>query len=244
MCYVEPPTPSMKQWAMDHPYWPLFDLRILTQRVEIRLPDDDVLAELAQLALKGVHDPALMPFLHPWTDAPQNEIGQGMMRWGWRHRATWSPNDWSFGGAVFVNGQVVGVQSLMAVDFAALRSIKSGSWLGLAHHGKGIGKEMRSAMLQFAFETLGAEEALSGGFYDNESSLGVSRALGYEESGRRTISRRGIPTEMIDLRIDRFKWRNGTHPEVEIQGFEECRNFFISASIEERSEPPSVTGFE
>ena len=41
-----------------------------------------------------------------------------MMQWGWRHRAEWSPLlDWSFNGAVFVNGELVGVQSLMAKDF-------------------------------------------------------------------------------------------------------------------------------
>jgi RimJ/RimL family protein N-acetyltransferase len=214
---------------MGNTYWPPFDLRIVTQRVEIRLPDDDVLAELARLALQGIHDPALMPFLHPWTDAPSPEIERGVMQWGWRHRATWSPSDWSFGGAVFVDGQVVGVQSLMAVDFAALHSVKTGSWLGRAHQGKGIGKEMRAAMLHFAFEALGAIEALSGGFPDNESSLGVSRALGYEETGRRTVSRRGIPTEIIELRLARSNWRETPHPHVEILGLEECRDFFIGS---------------
>jgi RimJ/RimL family protein N-acetyltransferase len=212
---------------MGNPYWPLFDLRIKSQRVEIRLPDDDVLTELARLALRGVHDPALMPFLHPWTDAPSPEIERGMMQWGWRHRATWSPSDWSFGGAVFVDGDVVGVQSLMAADFTALRSVKTGSWLGVAHQGTGIGKEMRTAMLHFAFEALGALEAHSGGFIDNESSLGVSRALGYEEKGRRTVSRRGIPTEMIELRLDRSRWRETPHPDVEIHGLEECMDFFL-----------------
>lgn len=212
---------------MGNPYWPLFDLRIATQRVEIRLPDDDVLAELARLAQLGVHDPALMPFLRSWTDAPSPEIERGVMQWGWRHRATWSPNNWSFGGAVFVDGEVVGVQSLMAVDFAALRSVKTGSWLGLAFQGKGIGKEMRTAILHFAFESLGAIEALSGGFPDNKSSLGVSRALGYERSGQRTVSRRGIPTEIIELRLAQSKWRQTPHPNVEVQGLELCRDFFI-----------------
>ena len=130
---------------------------------------------------------------------------------------------------MFVDGEVVGVQSLMAVDFAALRRVKTGSWLGPVHQGKGIGKEMRSAILQFAFEELGAVEAHSGGCLDNESSLGVSRALGYEENGRRTVLRRGIPTEMLELRLDRSRWREAPHPDVEIQGLEECRDFFISS---------------
>jgi RimJ/RimL family protein N-acetyltransferase len=212
---------------MGHPYWPLFDLRIVTERIEIRLPDDDVLAQLARLAQRGIHDPALMPFLTPWTDAPPAEIGQGVMKWGWRHRATWSANDWTFGGAVFVDDEVVGVQSLMAVDFATSRSVKTGSWLGLAHQGQGIGKEMRSAILHFAFETLGADEALSGGFVDNASSLGVSLSLGYEESGRSSVTRRGVPTEMINLRLDHARWRATTHPEIEIECFEECKDFFL-----------------
>jgi hypothetical protein len=34
------------------------------------MPDDDVLSDLARLASRGIHDPATMPFLHPWTDEP------------------------------------------------------------------------------------------------------------------------------------------------------------------------------
>ena len=214
---------------MGNPYWPLFDLRIRTERVEIRLPNDEVLAELAQLAAKGIHDAALMPFLHPWTDEPSPQLERGVMQWGWRHRAGWSPNDWSFNGAVFVSGEVVGVQSLMAKEFASNRSVKTGSWLGLAHQGAGIGKEMRTAILEFAFETLDALVARSGGFTDNPSSLGVSRALGYEEEGRRFVPRRGIPGELIDLRLDRSNWRQRAHAEVEILGFEDCRDFFIGS---------------
>jgi RimJ/RimL family protein N-acetyltransferase len=220
---------------MGNSYWPLFDLRIRTQRVEIRLPNDDVLGELGRLALKGIHDPTLMPFLHPWTDEPSPQLERGMMQWGWRHRAEWSPLDWSFNGAVFVNGEVVGVQSLMAKDFTSLRSVKTGSWLGIEHQGKGIGKEMRSAILYFAFETLGALEANSGGFSDNSASLAVSRTLGYEESGRRSVTRRGVPAEMIDLHLDRSTWRKFVCPEVEVSDFEYCRDFFIEPQGDEKS---------
>ena len=214
---------------MENPFWPLFDLRIRTRHVEIRLPSDDDLTGLARLALKGVHDPTFMPFLHPWTDEQSPELERGLLQWGWRHRATWSPNDWSFNGAVLVDGELVGVQSLMAKDFATLRSVKTGSWLGTAHQGQGIGKEMRSAILQFAFEGLDALEAHSGGFVDNESSLAVSRALGYEENGRRTVLRRGVPTELLDVRLDRSKWRQTAHPEVEIVELGNCRDFFVAA---------------
>jgi RimJ/RimL family protein N-acetyltransferase len=213
---------------MENPYWPLFDLRIRTSRVEIRLPNDDDLQNLARLAAKGVHDPTTMPFLHPWTDEPSPQLEQGMLRWGWRHRAEWTPNEWSFNGAVFVQGEVVGVQSLMASDFAARRGVRTGSWLGLVHQGQGIGKEMRTAILYFAFEDLGALEAHSGGFIDNDSSLNVSRALGYEDIGRKTIQRRGVPAELFEMRLDQSKWATMEHIAVEVSRLEACLEFFIA----------------
>jgi RimJ/RimL family protein N-acetyltransferase len=215
---------------MENVYWPVFDLRIRTSRVEIRLPRDEDLVELARLAAKGVHDPATMPFLFPWTDEPSPLLERGVLKWGWRHRAEWTSNNWNFNGAVFVGGAVVGVQSLMATDFASLRVVKSGSWLGLQHQGHGIGREMRTAILSFAFDQLGAKEAHSGGFIDNESSLKVSRALGYEESGRRTVLRRGIPAELLELKLDASNWNQTSHSTVEVVGFDTCREFFIASN--------------
>jgi RimJ/RimL family protein N-acetyltransferase len=215
---------------MENPFWPLFDLRIRTPRVEIRLPTDTDLVALARLAQRGVHEANVMPFLKPWTDAPSPELERGLLQWGWRHRAQWDTNKWTFSGAVFVQGEVVGVQDLMATDFATLRSVKTGSWLGIEHHGQGIGKEMRSAMLYFAFTGLGALEALSGGWSDNDSSLGVSRALGYQENGRHLGLRRGEPAEMVDLRLTRARWDALDHPTVEIEGLDSCRDFFVAAT--------------
>lgn len=212
---------------MGNPFWPLFDLRIRTPRVEIRLPSDDDLVALAHLAKRGVHDQDSMPFLKAWTDEPSPQLERGVLQWGWRHRAEWDADKWSFTGAVFVNGEVVGVQDLMATDFAVLRSVKTGSWLGIENQGKGIGKEMRAAVLHFAFTGLGANGALSGGWSDNDSSLGVSRALGYQPNGRHLALKRGKPAEMIDLRLTRAEWDTLEHPNVEIEGLDNCLNLFV-----------------
>jgi len=216
---------------MENVYWPLFDLRIRTSRVEIRLPNDDDLVALARLAAKGVHDPAKMPFLFPWTDEPSPLLEQGMLKWGWRHRAEWTSNNWNFNGAVFVGRDVVGVQSLMATDFATQRKVKSGSWLGLEHQGHGIGREMRTAILSFAFDELGTLEAHSGGFIDNESSLKVSHALGYAETGRRTVLRRGVPTELLEMTLEKSQWIRSPHTTVDVTGFDKCRDFFIEPKV-------------
>ncbi len=49
--------------------WPLFQLRLQTPMLELRLPTDSDLADLASLAAAGVHDPEDQPFAVPWTDA-------------------------------------------------------------------------------------------------------------------------------------------------------------------------------
>ena len=40
-----------------------------------------------------------------------------------------------------------------------MRTVGTGSWLGRPYQGRGIGKEMRGAVLALAFDGLGAEVA-------------------------------------------------------------------------------------
>ena len=76
---------------MANAYWPLFDLVVRTPRVELRYPDDDLLMELAHVAAQGVHDPAIMPFLQPWTRAESPELERSALKHWWGLRASWSP---------------------------------------------------------------------------------------------------------------------------------------------------------
>ena len=78
---------------------------------------------------------------------------------------------------------------------------------------------MRCAVLQFAFEQLGAEVATSGAIEGNPQSLGVSRKLGYDVVGSHKVSPRGIPVEHIDLELTRRRFRP-TSP-TEVEGFDE-----------------------
>ncbi|MGH9082229.1 MAG: GNAT family N-acetyltransferase, partial [Acidimicrobiales bacterium] len=73
--------------ATAHPYWPLFDLRVRTPRLEIRLPTDGDLFRLLAVTDEGVHDPATMPFTTPWTDAPSPQRHRDSLRWWWSRRA-------------------------------------------------------------------------------------------------------------------------------------------------------------
>ncbi|MGH9134482.1 MAG: GNAT family N-acetyltransferase, partial [Ilumatobacteraceae bacterium] len=93
---------------MAHPYWPLFDLEVRTPRLTLRYADDELCTELATLAGKGIHDPALMPFATPWTDIEPPELERQAFRFWWRCRADTSPEKWDIVLAALVDGSVVG----------------------------------------------------------------------------------------------------------------------------------------
>lgn len=203
-------------------HWPLLGLQLTTPRLRLRLPSAEELAELADLAAEGVHDPDRMPFLVPWTDKPPAERARSVVQHYWRRLAEFGPEEWTIPFAVFVQGTPVGMQDVSAHDFGILREVGTGSWLGRKHHGQGIGTEMRAAVLQLAFEGLGADLALSGAFDDNPASIRVSLKLGYEPDGiihqavreRRVIQHR--------LRLTRERWEEYRQVPVTLSGLRPC----------------------
>jgi RimJ/RimL family protein N-acetyltransferase len=209
-----------------HPHWPLFDVVVRSPRLEVRLAHEDEFIDLVNLIDAGIHDPATMPFSIPWTDAPLPQRQRDSYQWWWGRRAAWSPEDWTFDATVFLDGKIIGAQSIAAKHFATLRSVSTGSWLGRAYQGQGFGKEMRAAVLHLAFEGLGAEVAYSGAFFDNASSLATSNSLGYRENGREFQLRRGKPAEIINLRLDRADWFARERPLCTIDGLSGCLDMF------------------
>ena len=145
----------------------------------LRWLSDDDLPALVEVVRDGVHDPGFMPFSFPWTKADPAELPANTLRFLWSRRAEITPDDWNLNFGVFEGERVVGVQEVTAKHFATLRVVQTGSWLGLAHQGRGIGTLMRQLACALAFDQLGAVECRSGAFTDNAASLGVSRKVGY-----------------------------------------------------------------
>ena len=205
-------------------HWPLFDLTLVTPRVTLRLPNDVELSALADVAAAGIHSPASMPFELPWTDVPAPLLQRNFLQFHWGARAGFSLTSWSLDLAVFYEGRPLGVQSLMATDFATHRTVKTCSWLGRNAQGQGLGKEMRRAVLALAFDGLGAESALSNSFVDNRASRRVSEALGYEVFGEEIKSPRGEAALSTVFKLERSAWKpfNG----YRIEGLEGCQEMF------------------
>lgn len=203
--------------------WPLFGLVLRTPRLELRLPSLEQLAALGELADEGIHDPAVMPFVMPWPDQPPGERGRSVLQWQWKLWAGLTPQRWALGFVVLAGGEVVGTQEVSGADFAVTGEVETGSWLGRRHQGRGIGTEMRAAVLHLAFAELGAETATSAAFLDNAASLAVSRRLGYAPDGLARFAVRDRLQVDQRLRLDRAAWEAHRTVPVQVEGLEPCR---------------------
>jgi RimJ/RimL family protein N-acetyltransferase len=140
------------------------DLRLQTPELELRWPSLDDLYGLADLAAAGVHGPEVQPFMVAWTDASPEERARSVLQYHWFRWGSWKPSDWTLELAVLRDGVVVGTQGVGGHDFAVLREVHTGSWLGRAYQGQRIGTQMRAAVLALAFGGLGARWAVSSAF--------------------------------------------------------------------------------
>ena len=201
---------------------PLSGLRLRTPRLELHLPDDDAIEQLYRVAAAGIHPPEEMPFGVAWTDDLNRELFVGYHR---SLRESWRPDAWKIDLGVWAEGTLVGVQGIGADDFASKRTIATGSWLGAPYQGRGIGTEMRAAVLELAFTHLRSQAVTSGAFEANLASRRVSEKLGYRVVGREMLSPRGAPQPHVVLRLERADW-HGPPVSVEIEGVAPCLALF------------------
>ncbi|HJQ74761.1 MAG TPA: GNAT family N-acetyltransferase [Gaiellaceae bacterium] len=200
---------------------PLLGLRLRTPRLELRLPRREEIMALREVALEGIHPPEFMPFSIAWTDDP--ELAD-FLDYHEMHRRDWRPESWHLELAVFRDGDPIGAQNLMGEDFAQTRTVGTGSWLGRRFQGRGVGTEMRTAVLELAFRGLGAEQARSGAVDGNVASLRVSEKLGYRVVGHGTVAPRGVEIRHADVELRREDWQPPVA--VEIAGLEPCLPLF------------------
>lgn len=207
--------------------WPLFGLTINSPRLELRLARDEDLPGIVESALSGIHDPDVMPFSIPWTDAPKEELIRNTVKHQWRLRSSVSPDNWTLNLVVLHEGVPIGMQDIAARDFSICKTVTTGSWLSRQYQGLGLGKEMRAAVLSFAFDHLGAEVAQSEAAVWNQSSLGVSLSLGYAGGSiKRVVTRPGELSEVQEFRLipSEFKRPSWT---IDVSGFEAAKKDLI-----------------
>jgi RimJ/RimL family protein N-acetyltransferase len=205
--------------------WPLADLRISCRTTELRPVKESDLPLLASIQPEDYeHDPHAE--MLPGLGLAQNRERLVYQDY-WRALGTWSPSSWSLPMVVEHGGTVVGMQSLEAENFPALRTVDSGSWLVPAVRGRGVGVAMRTAVLGLAFDHLGALAAITSARRDNGASLGVSRSIGYTDNGVSLNDSGSGLVELQHMRLTIRQWRAaGLSSEVAVHGLTPCLPWF------------------
>src|SRR5690625_2281514 len=124
----------------------------------------------------------------PWTREEPSVIARNTAQNVWLSRTRVTLSDWRVNFAILPDGRVVGRQDIRALNCADLKSVEPGSWLTKEQQGRGLGKEMRAAVLIRAFDHLGSEFAEAAAFEENHASQEVSEAMGCSRNGGRCVA--------------------------------------------------------
>lgn len=217
--------------ALPAEIWPFDGLSIRHEDFELRLPEPHELKELASLASRGVHDPDFMPFTYPWTDQEPVGVARSVMQYFWTTQGAITPASWVLSFTFFRSGEVIGTGALNADNFATLRTIETGSWIGREFQGQGLGTMMRSMLVAFGFQYLQAVQMTSAAIEQNAPSNAVSAKMGYLENGYDLVTTRGKTDRLVRYVLTREDWEKlepHLRPEIEVTGVAECLPLLIA----------------
>lgn len=213
---------------MQADYWPIFEIEVNTERLKLRPARDEDLFAMVEVAKEGLHNPNQIVFGDMWSNKSPEEMSKHLLQWNWKARGDWTAKRWTLSLAVFLDENVIGNACMFAQDFDPLRTFGTSSWIGSSHQGKGIGKEIRAAVLAFGFAGLSAVEARTNVLADNAPSIGVSKSLGYEENGKNMRLVGGKSVMGLTFKMPIETWENSLRDKyaVKIEGLDNCKQMF------------------
>ncbi len=203
--------------------WPLYGPALVTPRLELRLPTQTDLVDLATVVRDGIQEPGSAPFHEGWLYEPSPQAERGLLRSFFGSLASWGADDWNLQLAVYFDSRPIGMQHVFSRSFAVTRCFGSSCWLGLPYQRQGLGTEMGQAILALGFDGLGGREAYAGAWADNVASIRVMDKLGYVPNGQYVMPHGGIVRQDQRMRLTRERWLDTEHPSVRITGLEVCK---------------------
>jgi len=204
--------------------YPLLGVRVSTPTLELRSATDELLDQLAEAVRAGktYADPAPYDDPSSFYEPDADLRVANWLRAVWRRRGNVEPDAWRLNFVVMVDGRPVGEQTLIGVHFSTLGTVTTFSWLSVDERGRGLGREMRAAILHLAFDGLGAKEAASDAFVDNQGSNAISRSLGYDLNGSDWATRQGEPALLNRWRLTKDSWERRRRNDIQLHNVEAC----------------------
>lgn len=204
--------------SMAHDPWP--QITVTTPALQLYEASDDLLHQLAPLVHSGQAGVDPRPYDDPMSFY-ESDADLRVEKWRQairRGRVQLDSDSWRRYFVVVVDGEPVGMQDLVADRFTTHGTVATFSWLAADLRHPGLGREMRHAILQLAFDGTGAREATSSALLDNHGSNAISRALGYEADGTERQTRCGEPAPMQRWRLRREVWRRVRRDDIQLAG--------------------------
>lgn len=204
--------------------WPLYGLKIETERLHLKMMSLDEVACLASVSRGNIlSSPGIML---PWVSLSSPEYEINFFQHHLKAIANWNISKWRLNLGVFLKNEIypIGVVGIYSENFLETKTVRSNSWLLLKYQGRGIGKEMRRGSLELAFDFLHADRARSTIHPDNLASQKVSKSLGYIEDGTKEVEgyKGGIGIRFL---LSREDWTKDSN--VSITGFSSCDQLFF-----------------
>lgn len=203
--------------------YPPFGLQLSDGDLLLRIAEDSDLLHLCSVRETDIFAPNC-PWVFPWIQQDNVALSTAQFQWGLR--ASNSPSNWALSFVAYWGGEFVGSIDMRAVNFKEKSCIETGSYVLRRFQGRGLGKRMRALVATYAFDFLGARELQTTWHPLNSASGGVSRALGYEVTGRTECGEHDRPEVHARLMPERFEAR----PELSVSGHTPELMAFLGAS--------------
>jgi RimJ/RimL family protein N-acetyltransferase len=189
--------------------WPQFGLQIRVEGARLETPTDEQLDVLARLAGRTdeILDDDKTHFVMWMEGRTPGEIEQQRTARVQSNRDLTRRPGWTLDLAVVVDGEPVGIQCISGFDqWPRRRIVGTTSWLIKRVQGRGLGTRCRAAVLELAFQHLGADVAKSWVLQDNHASIGVSTKLGYRIVSEGPIVENDRELTEVVYQLDAADW--------------------------------------
>lgn len=205
--------------------YPQYRLIIKTPRLELKIPTELEILDLAKVAEEGIQIPDEPHFQdESLYNKPAEIIKLNLVESIIHNIQDWDKDNWQLPLGVFYENKPIGMQTIYAKQFPIARGFGCGYWIGLKYQGKGFGTEILKAILAFGFDGLNAREAYLGAWADNSASIHIMEKIGFIPNGEYWLERDGKATKDKRMRLPKEHWNKQN--DVVFEGLDSCTELF------------------
>src|SRR5579863_7202395 len=137
----------------------LYNVKIITPRLVMRVPNEKGIKELAEVLTNGIQKEGQPHFMEDNLYGKSlDENIKGLQEFVEKSIQEWNKDDWHIPFAIFSEEKPIGLVTMFSHNFPITQGFGVSYWIGLSYQGKGLGTEAFQGILSFGFNGLNARE--------------------------------------------------------------------------------------